>query len=321
MRCWQRSVPALLSTGRAGTETTIQMNRAVQAGARAAAEGAALDRAAAAAADALLQAWPDDDQPAWLAHSLRSCTASLREVTGDLLWADGCHPVILRAGESFDRAHLASVSVRYWSDIAEVSARILGEGHPDTMTARERLAAASLAAGQPEEAVSWFECVLTERVRLLGPDHPTAIAARRDVGHALVAAQRPGEGLVVAGDPEHLDRMLVNLLSNAVKYTPRGGTVTLALGRADGSAVLSVADTGLGIPEKDQDLLFARFFRASNAVDSAIPGSGLGLSIVHTIVTNHKGEVSIDSAEGRGTTVTVRIPLLGAAGEDGVSRR
>jgi tetratricopeptide (TPR) repeat protein len=193
----------LLSAGPAGTATTIQMNRAVQAGVRAAAESAALDRAAAAAADALLQVWPEDDQPAWLARSLRSCAATLREVTGDLLWADGCHPMLLRAGESLDRAHLASVSVTYWSDIAEVSARILGQGHPDTLTARERLAAAFLAAGRPEEAVSWFQWVLTERVRLLGPDHPSAIAARRDVGHALVAAGQPGDAVTVLDRAVH----------------------------------------------------------------------------------------------------------------------
>lgn len=76
-----------------------------------------------------------------------------------------------------------------------------------------------------------------------------------------------------------------------------------------GSAVLSVADSGIGIPEEDQDSMFTRFFRASNAVEAAIPGSGLGLSIVRTIVVNHHGELSIKSGRDRGTTVTVRIPL------------
>jgi signal transduction histidine kinase len=114
---------------------------------------------------------------------------------------------------------------------------------------------------------------------------------------------------MIDGDPEQLDRLLVNLLSNAVKYTPRGGSVALTLDSADDSAVLSVADTGIGIPEEDQDALFTRFFRASNAVEAAIPGSGLGLSIVRTIVANHHGELSIRSGRDQGTTVTVRIPL------------
>ncbi len=73
--------------------------------------------------------------------------------------------------------------------------------------------------------------------------------------------------------------------------------------------MLTVADTGIGIPEQDQGALFTRFFRASNAMEAAIPGSGLGLSIVRTIVANHHGDLSVESAVDRGTTVTVRIPL------------
>ena len=187
----------LLSLGLADAATVARMNKAVQAAVRAAAPAGALDRAASAAADALLRVWPGDEEPAWLASSLRSCMASLREVTGDLLWADGCHPVLLRAGQSLDRAHLRRLSVGYWNDLAVVSDRTLGQGHPDTLTARERLAAACLVAGQPAEAISWFQWVLTERVRLLGPDHPSAIAARRDVGHALVAAKQFGDAVTV----------------------------------------------------------------------------------------------------------------------------
>ena len=119
----------------------------------------------------------------------------------------------------------------------------------------------------------------------------------------------PDRPVMIDGDPEQLDRLLVNLLSNAVKYTPRGGSVALTLDSAADAAVLSVADTGIGIPEEDQGSLFTRFFRASNAVEAAIPGSGLGLSIVRTIVANHHGELSIKSGRDQGTTVTVRIPL------------
>jgi two-component system phosphate regulon sensor histidine kinase PhoR len=126
--------------------------------------------------------------------------------------------------------------------------------------------------------------------------------------------------LMVDGDAEQLDRMLANLLSNAVKYTPKGGSITLTAQGAADCAVLTVADTGIGIPEADQASLFTRFFRASNAVEAAIQGSGLGLSIVRTIVTNHHGDLSIASAQDRGTAVTVRIPLLArhrAAGRAG----
>jgi two-component system phosphate regulon sensor histidine kinase PhoR len=119
----------------------------------------------------------------------------------------------------------------------------------------------------------------------------------------------PDRVVMIDGDPEQLDRLLVNLLSNAVKYTPRGGSVVLTLADDDGSAVLTVADTGIGIPKQDQGLVSTRFFRASNAIESAIPGSGLGLSIVHAIAANHHGEVHIESEQNRGTTVSVRLPL------------
>jgi signal transduction histidine kinase len=123
----------------------------------------------------------------------------------------------------------------------------------------------------------------------------------------------PDHGIIVDGDPEQLDRVLVNLLSNAVKYTPRGGKVSLTAGSTADAAVLTIADTGIGIPAADQASLFTRFFRASNAVEAAIPGSGLGLSIVRTIVANHHGELTVESEQDHGTTVTVRIPLQGRA--------
>jgi signal transduction histidine kinase len=127
----------------------------------------------------------------------------------------------------------------------------------------------------------------------------------------------PDDGLMVDGDPEQLDRVVINLLSNAVKYTPSGGRVTLTAAREGDSVQLMVADTGMGIPEKDQQSLFTRFFRASNAVARAVPGSGLGLSIVRTVISNHHGEVSLTSQEGLGTTVTVRIPVLRTIPEQG----
>ncbi|MEV6601031.1 ATP-binding protein [Actinoplanes sp. NPDC051346] len=114
--------------------------------------------------------------------------------------------------------------------------------------------------------------------------------------------------LELTADPDQLDRVLTNLLSNAVKFTPAHGTVTLIARREDDDVCVSVSDTGMGIPLGEQEGLFSRFFRASNAVHQAIPGTGLGLAIVHTIVANHGGRISVESVEGSGTTVTVRLP-------------
>ena len=186
----------------------VRMSQVVQAAVRAELTGEMLGRAAIAAADALLQAWPEDEQPTWLARTSRLCTYSLQRTAADLLWAGGCHPVLLRAGQSLDRARLIGPAVTYWSELAEVSDRVLGRGHPDTMTARARLAEAYLVAGQVAEAVSWFRWVLTERVRVLGPDHPSAITARRDLGRALMAAAEFGEAATalerVVGDYERI---------------------------------------------------------------------------------------------------------------------
>jgi signal transduction histidine kinase len=73
-------------------------------------------------------------------------------------------------------------------------------------------------------------------------------------------------------------------------------------------ALLTVTDTGMGISEEDQEQLFTRFFRSTAATEQAIQGTGLGLSIVHSIVTQHGGAVSVDSATGRGTRITVLLP-------------
>jgi two-component system phosphate regulon sensor histidine kinase PhoR len=120
----------------------------------------------------------------------------------------------------------------------------------------------------------------------------------------------PEQGLMVNGDAGQLGRVLMNLLTNAVKYTPRGGRVTCTAAAADDDAVLAVEDTGMGIPKDEQESLGTPFFRASNAVRHEIQGSGLGLSIVRTVVRHHHGKLQLESVEGVGTKVTIRLPLL-----------
>jgi signal transduction histidine kinase len=130
----------------------------------------------------------------------------------------------------------------------------------------------------------------------------------------------PREGLMVNGDAGQLGRVLTNLLTNAVKYTPRGGRVTCTAAVEDDDAVLVVQDTGMGVPEDELESLGTPFFRASNVVRREIQGSGLGLSIVRTVVGQHNGKLELESAEGVGTTVTVRIPLLRSGTLSGAAR-
>ncbi|RBY94543.1 PAS domain-containing sensor histidine kinase [Blastococcus sp. TBT05-19] len=156
----------------------------------------------------------------------------------------------------------------------------------------------------------------------------TARVAAATAGVDLVL-DVPADGLVVSGDAVRLGQACDNLVSNAVKFTPRDGQVRLSLRRswqtADGEvvaderpgavpvALLSVADTGMGIPTGEQGQLFTRFFRSSTARRNAVPGVGLGLTITKAITTAHGGTLDLVSVEGQGTTFTMTLPLDPAA--------
>ena len=169
---------------------TVRISPVLQAALRAAMPEGMPDQAASSVADALLQAWPERELPGWPASGLRSCVATLRRITGDLLWDGGCHPLLVRAGDSLDRARLTGPAVDHWRDLATTGGRLLGGGHPDTMLAGQRLADAYLAAGRADDAIPWFQWVLDSLTRKLGPDHRDVIEARRRLGHALVAARQ-----------------------------------------------------------------------------------------------------------------------------------
>src|SRR5262245_47890251 len=110
------------------------------------------------------------------------------------------------------------------------------------------------------------------------------------------------------GDEAVLRHIFTNLLSNAVKYSTPGQTVELFLERKADEGICRIVDRGCGIPESDQKRLFQAFHRGSNV--RQIPGTGLGLLIVQRCVDLHGGEIQFESAEGRGTTFVVRLPLF-----------
>ena len=167
---------------------TVRISPVLQAALRAAIPEGVRDHARRSVADALLQGWPEREQPGWPASGLRSCVATLRRISGDRLWDGGCHPVLVRAGDSLDRACLTGPAVDHWRDLATVSNRLLGGEHPDTVLAGQRLAGAYLAAGRAADAIPWFQWFLDRLTRNLGPDHRDVIEAQRRLGHALVAA-------------------------------------------------------------------------------------------------------------------------------------
>lgn len=114
--------------------------------------------------------------------------------------------------------------------------------------------------------------------------------------------------LVLAADGLRLRQVVDNLLANAIAYSPRGGRIHVSLVESGRETVLTVTDTGEGIDESDLRDVFTRFSRGANALQRNVPGAGLGLHIVRTIVEAHGGEVSIQSTRGEGTTARVVIP-------------
>jgi tetratricopeptide (TPR) repeat protein len=175
----------------------VRISPVLQAALRAAMPEGMLDYAARVAADALLQAWPEPELPGWPASGLRSCTAALRQIAGDRLWSGGCHPVLLRAGDSLNHAGLTDPAVDHWSDLVATSGQLLAAGHPDTIMAGQRLAEAHLAAARADDAVTWFQRLLDTQAVKLGPDHDDVIEARLRLGHALVAARQPHRAISV----------------------------------------------------------------------------------------------------------------------------
>jgi signal transduction histidine kinase len=132
------------------------------------------------------------------------------------------------------------------------------------------------------------------------------LALARQVTLTLEVPEHP---LQVSGSEDQVEQVLINLMSNAVKYTPEGGSVVCSLQRVGTRARIEMRDTGIGMAPEDVDRLFTRYFRAESARASSIDGVGLGLSIVHEIVTAHGGQIEVTSQLGAGTTVVVLLPL------------
>ncbi|GAA4945888.1 hypothetical protein GCM10025331_36480 [Actinoplanes utahensis] len=125
------------------------------------------------------------------------------------------------------------------------------------------------------------------------------------------------ERLVVAGDRARLRQVVENLIGNAVKYSPEGAEVRVTLTADDDAAVLTVSDTGIGIPAGERPRLFARLYRATNARHSGIPGAGLGLALSRAIVELHRGTITLAGNDAAGTVATVRLPRRpGTSGPD-----
>jgi signal transduction histidine kinase len=135
------------------------------------------------------------------------------------------------------------------------------------------------------------------------------LSATRHLTHGQQLAVSELVPSSVEGDEDRLKQLLVILLDNAIKYTPSDGTVSVGLTRDGRYAVVTVADTGVGIPADQIPRVFERFYRADPARARDPGGSGLGLAIAHWIVQQHDGGIAVASELGQGTTVEVRLPV------------
>ncbi|WDV44660.1 HAMP domain-containing sensor histidine kinase [Clostridiaceae bacterium M8S5] len=110
-------------------------------------------------------------------------------------------------------------------------------------------------------------------------------------------------------DVDKMHQSIINIIHNAIKYTPNGGKIVVSLSKEENNMVIEVKDTGIGIPEKDIEHIFERFYRVDKARTRNTGGTGLGLSIAHQIVALHQGFIDIKSVLGKGTSFFIRIPI------------
>ena len=223
-------------------------------------------------------------------------------------------------------AFVSSVSHELRTPITSIQGylELLGDGSFGDLTAQQRSAVAKVAANSERLLVLIDDLLTLSRVQESGlglEDKVLDLVAVVRAGCAVVSpgGERTGVPIGVEvpdvpvpflGDRDMLERVVINLVGNAVKFTPRGGRVEVTLRCHEQGSTITVADTGIGIPLAEQDRLFSRFFRSSLAQAQAIPGSGLGLSIAHSVVAQHGGTLRAESEPGAGTTFVVELPSM-----------
>jgi len=132
----------------------------------------------------------------------------------------------------------------------------------------------------------------------------------QNIGSPVQVTIKEVDQAYVLGDPDRLKQLLLNLVDNAIKYTPAGGEVSMSLSKSDGTALVVIQDTGVGIPAEDLPRIFDRFYRVDKARTRNPGGSGLGLSIAMWIANAHSGDIIVESTLGEGSKFSVTLPIL-----------
>jgi signal transduction histidine kinase len=256
-----------------------------------------------------------------LAHQFNAMAERLEESVG-----------IIRRDRDRSRDFLADVSHELRTPIAALRTfnELVKEQAADDPEARAEFLEAS---SQQIERLDWLAQNLLELSKLdsglvlldLRPDdlraavesaveQAAAAAARRGVDLRLSVPDRP---IRIRHDPQRIGQVVTNLVGNAVKFTPRGGSVDVAVRPLPEGAEIEVRDTGVGIDSAELPRIFDRFYRGSGANEARGSGSGLGLAIVRSIVDMHAGSVSVESRRGAGSRFVVTLPRDPRVATDG----
>ena len=282
-----------------------------------------------------------------LAHPIRRLTGAARELSeGNLdvrVVPRSASPEVSELSEAFNamaerlqnsigfiqrdrdrsRDFLADVSHELRTPIAALrtfNELLAGEAAMDDATRNEFIE----QSRQQIERLDWLATNLLELSKLesglvlldLRPDDLRAVV-ENSVQQAMPYAERKGVKLTMSvpeepirqrHDPQRLGQVLGNLIGNAIKFTPAGGTVDVKLEKSKEGAEMRVLDSGVGIDPQELPMVFERFYRGAQAHESRAAGSGLGLSIVRSIVEMHDGRIAINSTPGVGTQVSVALP-------------
>jgi two-component system, OmpR family, sensor histidine kinase SenX3 len=164
-----------------------------------------------------------------------------------------------------------------------------------------------LARLESQEPIDYPAVVDVRGVLMTVLVHMRRVARKKDITLQWKRFGRAAK-YTVYGDETQLTSMFTNLVDNAVKYTPPGGRVEVVGGSEGSEIVISISDTGIGIPEGKIPRIFERFYRVDKARSKATGGTGLGLSIVRHVAQNHGGRVTVESIPGEGSTFIVSLP-------------
>jgi two-component system, OmpR family, sensor histidine kinase SenX3 len=193
--------------------------------------------------------------------------------------------------------------------IARIVQRMLAESDRASRTIDDLMELSRIEVGA-ERSV---ETVRISDVIRGGVDRATELAAQRAITISALSAVEgsatSSDALVVRGDRRQLVSAVGNLVENAVKFSEHGSTVHVRARRSGDWVDLTVSDQGVGIPQRDLDRVFERFYRVDRARSRSTGGTGLGLSIVRHVASNHGGDVSVTSVEGEGSTFVLRLPI------------